>query len=421
MKKVIPAQVEPDSTWSLATWLDYLLSIHPKNIEMGLDRVQLVFDKLNLDLTGSTIVSVAGTNGKGTTCALIEHAVLASGKSVAVYSSPHLINYQERVRINHKQLSASAHCNAFLRIEEARGDVLLTFFEFATLAALYLISKHTCEIVLLEVGLGGRLDAVNIVDPDLAVITSIGIDHQEFLGDTRELIAIEKAGIFRKGIPAVIGEIDPPDTLIEQANNINVSSYWQGKDFNFVLKNGSWNWSGKDKQLSNLPLPLIPLQNVSTALQVIELLRLPLSSLALRKVIENTSLPGRYQKIQTDPTVILDVAHNPQAANNLVAYLNSLEFENLHLVVAMLADKDIKATLEPFIAQNAQWYMASLDNPRGADSELLKSVLNKNETVLEFESVEKAYNQALSVADKKDLVVVFGSFFTVANVLKNLN
>lgn len=421
MKKVIPAQVEPDSTWSLATWLDYLLSIHPKNIEMGLDRVQLVFDKLNLDLTGSTIVSVAGTNGKGTTCALIEHAVLAAGKSVAVYSSPHLINYQERVRINHKQLSASAHCNAFLRIEEARGDVLLTFFEFATLAALYLISKHTCEIVLLEVGLGGRLDAVNIVDPDLAVITSIGIDHQEFLGDTRELIAIEKAGIFRKGIPAVIGEIDPPDTLIEQAKNINVSSYWQGKDFNFVLKNGSWNWSGKDKQLSNLPLPLIPLQNVSTALQVIELLRLPLSSLALRKVIENTSLPGRYQKIQTDPTVILDVAHNPQAANNLVTYLNSLEFENLHLVVAMLADKDIKATLEPFIAQNAQWYMASLDNPRGADSELLKSVLNKNETVLEFESVEKAYNQALSVADKKDLVVVFGSFFTVANVLKNLN
>lgn len=421
MTKVKLAQVEPDSTWSLAVWLEYLLSIHPKNIEMGLDRVQLVFDRLNLDLSASTIVSVAGTNGKGTTCVLIEQAALAAGKSVAVYSSPHLINYQERVRINNQQLSAAEHCNAFLQIEKARGEVLLTFFEFATLAALYLIGKHSSELVLLEVGLGGRLDAVNIVDPDLAVITSIGIDHQEFLGSTRELIAIEKAGIFRQHIPAVIGEADPPVTLIEQANSSKVKAYWQGKDFHFVSKDGLWNWSTQNLHLTDLPLPRIPLQNVSTALQVIELLNFQLSASALRKVIENANLPGRFQEIQSEPTVILDVAHNPQAARNLIAYLNSLKFQNLHLIVAMLADKDIRATLEPFTWQNAQWYIASLDNPRGAQSKFLKSVLNEKEKVLEFENVNNAYNHALSVAKKNDLVVVFGSFFTVANVLEKFN
>lgn len=421
MTSVIPNQVEPDSTWDLTTWLDYLLSIHPKNIEMGLDRVQLVFNRLNLDFSNSTIVSVAGTNGKGTTCALIEQAVLAAGKSVAVYSSPHLINYQERVRIDSKQLSASEHCDAFLNIETARGEVLLTYFEFATLAALYLISRQARDIILLEVGLGGRLDAVNIVDPDIAVITSIGIDHQEFLGNTRELIAIEKAGIFRNGIDVVIGETDPPETLFEQAVGKKVNAYWQGKDFNFSHKDGFWSWSDENNQRTHLPLPLIPMQNASTALKVIELLCLPLSKPALCQVIEKTGLPGRFQKIQSEPTVILDVAHNPQAAINLIAYLNSLEFENLHLVVAMLADKDIRSTLEPFTAQNAQWYIATLDIQRGADSKILKSVLNEKEKVLEFENVDKAYSCALSVANKKDLVVVFGSFFTVANVLKKLN
>lgn len=419
MINAVHDQGEPDSSWSVANWLDYLLSIHPKNIEMGLDRVQQVFDRLDLDLSTSTIITVAGTNGKGTTCAFIEQAAMKAGKSVAVYSSPHLNDYRERVRINNALVSGKEHCEAFLKIEQARGDILLTFFEFATLAALTLIEKHNCDIVLLEVGLGGRLDAVNIVEPNMAVITSIDLDHQEWLGNTRESVATEKAGIFRQSIPAVIGEDDPPSTLVELARLTQVDTYWQQRDFRYNHGNQDWSWKSKTQTLTCLPIPSIPIQNVSTGLQVIELLNFKLSEEQVKKVIATASLPGRLQQISEDPPVILDVAHNPHATRNLRSYLQQFNFSQLHLVVAMLADKDIQATLEPFTSLGAKWYVASLDNPRGAESKLLKSVLDETEIVLEFDEVSQAYSRAVKTAKTNDLIVVFGSFFTIATILEN--
>ena len=405
--------------WSLDQWLTYLEQVHPSSIELGLERVAEVFRNLQLYLEKRIVITVAGTNGKGTTCALIEQALLIANCSVAVFSSPHLLDYRERVRISGLMLTEKAHCQAFLKVDQARGDTSLTYFEFGTLAALQLMADSDVKYLLLEVGLGGRLDSVNIVAPTVAVITSIDLDHQDWLGDTKELIALEKAGIFRANIPAVIGEPHPPSTLVDAALDYQVKPVWQGNDFNFQIDDKGFHWQGVNSCYEHLPIPNIPAQNASTALQVIEILRLHLDNKQMTQAFKQTSLPGRRQVIQNKPMVMLDVAHNPQATHLLAFDIKNMKYKRVIAVVAMLADKDIRATLAPMLSVVCTWHCASLDVPRGAKSStLVSAVLSSEKKVLEYESVEIAYKRALEEAKKNDLVIVFGSFYTVTDVLK---
>ena len=405
--------------WSLDQWLTYLEQVHPSSIELGLERVAEVLSRLQLELERRTIITVAGTNGKGTTCALIEQALIISNFSVAVFSSPHLLDYRERVRISGLILTEEAHCQAFLKVDQARGDISLTYFEFGTLAALILMADSNAKYLLLEVGLGGRLDSVNIVAPTIAVITSIDLDHQAWLGDTKELIALEKAGIFRANIPAVIGEPYPPTTLFDAVLDYQVKPVWQGSDFHFQTDDEGFHWQGVNSCYAHLPIPNIPAQNASTALQVVEILGLQLNNKQMAQAFAQTNLPGRRQVIQNKPTVMLDVAHNPHATNLLAFDIKNMKYNRVIAVVAMLADKDIDATLAPMLPVVSTWYCASLNIPRGAKSStLVSAVLSSEQKVLEYTAVEIAYKSALEEAKKDDLVIVFGSFYTVTDVLK---
>jgi len=405
---------------SLADWLEHLSVLHPKNIELGLERVALVYQQLNLDFSACTVVTVAGTNGKGTTCVMLEQASLVAGKSVAVYSSPHLLDYRERVRVNGAMLDEAAHCLAFSKVEQARGEIALTYFEFGTLAALQLMHDAGVDILLLEVGLGGRLDAVNVIDADIAVITSIDLDHQDWLGTTKEQIAREKAGIFRAKGVAVIGEPLPLQALIKAVDQLEVQASWQGQDFHVQQTQGGFDWSNANIQLTDLPLPHIPLQNASTALQVIQLLKFDLDLPQLKYILAHSHLPGRQQLLQSEPDVLLDVAHNPHATRHLYSLLATRSYRDIYLVAGMLKDKDIASTFAPLYPLNATWLLSSLDVPRGASAGDLKMVLDQGQRVLEFPTIKQAYQHAIDSADKEDLIVVFGSFFTVAEVL-NLN
>ncbi|GAA6185180.1 bifunctional tetrahydrofolate synthase/dihydrofolate synthase [Aliiglaciecola sp. NS0011-25] len=412
-------QNKPSLSWSLSTWLDYLQAIHSKSIDMGLARTQQVYERLNLDFSNSSVVTVAGTNGKGTTCRMIEMGLRMQQQTVAVYSSPHIIDYTERVRINGLMLSEQEHVNAFMQVEHARGAISLTYFEFATLAALVLIANQQPDFVVLEVGLGGRLDAVNIVDPNLAVITSIALDHQDWLGDTRELIATEKAGIMRPKVPVVVGEPVPPETLLIAVDKMQAQPSWQGKEFGFEDCDTSWCWYNQSVQFSDLSIPLIPMQNASTALQVLSLLgHLPRNQDEVNELIEKSSLPGRFEEISQQPKIIVDVAHNPQATELLAARIGRMKYTQLHLVVAMLEDKDIAGSFLPLESLKANWYVASLNVPRGAKSKQLKTVLTESQKVVEFEHVSDALLAATKNAGNDDLIIVFGSFFTVSEVLQ---
>lgn len=405
--------------WSLDQWLSYLESIHSKEIDMGLDRVRLVHERLLLDFSDKKVVTVAGTNGKGTTCAMLESTALLLGKSVGVYSSPHIIDYRERVRIDGEMLTAKAHCQAFYAVDQARQSTPLTYFEFGTLAGLYLVANADIELALLEVGLGGRLDAVNVVDPDIAVITSIALDHQDWLGDTREAIAVEKAGIFRPKIKGVIGEPDSPDSLQAAVSAAQLQVLRQGQEFGYSLSTEQrWSWHCDDLRLAGLPMPNIPLQNASTALAVIKQLGWSVNHSLVSQVLRQCALPGRHQIISRTPLTIIDVAHNPQATEHLVKKISSYQYQQLYLVVAMLKDKDIAKSLEPFENLSAKWFVASLNVPRGANSSTLKDVLEEATDVSECDSVTIGLQQARQLATTEDLIVVFGSFYTVAAVLQ---
>ncbi|MCV2885636.1 bifunctional tetrahydrofolate synthase/dihydrofolate synthase [Aestuariibacter sp. AA17] len=406
---------------SFSEWLTYLESIHTKNIDMGLDRINTVFQRLNISLKNSTVVTVAGTNGKGSTCAMVEYGLMQAGKTVAVYSSPHLLDYRERVRINGQMLEPQSHCDAFARVEEARGDISLTFFEFATLAAFVLIAESKVDIALLEVGLGGRLDAVNIIDPDLAVITGIDIDHKEWLGDDREVIGREKAGIMRKGINVVVGDPNPPASIYDVASEVQCRCLWQGDEFGYEELPSAWHWRHGDKILSHLPLPNIPVQNASTALAVLMQLGIELTPSQLNNVLQGMTLAGRCQIVHDAPRVMLDVAHNPQATGYLARQIRRFDYRALHFVVGMLSDKDIEGSLAPLREFEASWNLVPLSVPRGASTDMLKPLLVGHQTVIDFTSVEEALDTVTEKAHSDDLVIVFGSFFTVADALKKYN
>ncbi|WP_412726200.1 bifunctional tetrahydrofolate synthase/dihydrofolate synthase [Alteromonas sp. D210916BOD_24] len=411
------------SSKNLSQWLSYLESIHPSTIDMGLDRVKAVAEAMALDLDNQLVITVAGTNGKGTTCRLLEQALIAQNKDVAVYSSPHLTDYRERVRHNGELASEQTFIDAFEFVEKARGDTTLTYFEFGTLAAMKMMQTWKVDVAILEVGLGGRLDATNIIDPDLAIITTIDLDHQDWLGNTREKIAREKAGIMRKHGKAVVGELFPPSSLYDVADELSAQVRWATQDFDSTVAQDhqEWTWNGQSHSFKHLPYPKIPLQNASTALAALEFLDLLPEEQVLTGIIDNTTMPGRQQTISHSPLVVVDVAHNPQATSAMLSWLNRYDVSNMRIVVGMLKDKSIAQTLSPLSALNARWYVAPTSGPRGCDAEVLENALVNAGTSIEniatYDSVSSAYHSALAEYQKDELILVFGSFVTVAEVL----
>jgi len=414
-------QLIPQATSPLATWLYYLENLHSQAIELGLDRVKAVATKLDLLTPAPRVFTVAGTNGKGTTCATLEAILMAAGYRVGVYSSPHLVRYTERVRIQGAELPESAHCASFALLEAGRGDISLTYFEYGTLSALQLFKQAKLDIVILEVGLGGRLDATNIVDADVSVVTSIALDHTDWLGSDRESIGREKAGIFRSGKPAVVGEPDMPLSIANVAKEKHADLYRRGESWNFAANAGNWRWAAlQDGEevtiLDGLPLPNVPLPNAATALAALHYSTLDIPEEALRSGLQRAALPGRFQTVSESPRLILDVAHNPHAAAYLAGRLAEQPRHGgkVRAVVGMLKDKDIAGTLACLSPQVDEWYCAPLEGPRGASVEELASHLHQ---ARRFDDVESAWRQAMQEAAPQDIVIVCGSFHTVAHVM----
>ena len=413
----------------LAGWLAYLEARNRSAIVLGLDRVQAVADRLGLR-PAFPVITVGGTNGKGSVCAYLEAMLLASGMRVGCYTSPHLLRYNERVRISGEEIGDGSLCEAFAAVEDARGDVPLTYFEQGTLAALWLFQKAPVEVVVLEVGLGGRLDAVNIWDSDCAVVASVDLDHQGFLGDTREAIGFEKAGIFRPNRPAIYGDGDPPASLMEHARNISTRLLRMGHEIRIEEQPGAtWNLRVGEHVYPALPRPALAgrhqLANAACAIAALQMLRerLPVTRQALRDGLVQARQPGRFQVLGLQPLRILDVAHNPHAARTLAANLAALgdqsgETGKIIAVMAILADKDVQGVIEPLLPLVQRWHVAGLGVPRGLAGEALGDFLDRAGADHQVHgNVTEAWQAACSEAAAADTICAFGSFYTVAELM----
>jgi dihydrofolate synthase / folylpolyglutamate synthase len=409
----------------LNAWLQYLEGLHPKAIDLGLERVAQVRNILLPDLR-IPVITVGGTNGKGSTCAYLEAMLSAAGYRTGLYTSPHLLRYNERVRIAQTEVGDASLCAAFTAIEAARGQITLSYFEFGTLAAMWLFAQAAVDIAILEVGLGGRLDAVNIFDADSAVITSIDIDHTEYLGTSREQIAREKAGIFRAMRPAICGDMDPPVAL--QAEALRLGADWRaiGDRYRYQPHAGGWDYRGTHTYL-NLPLPLMrgdyQLANAATAIAALESVEadFPVTEGAIRQGLLSAQVPGRYQIAGQNPQRILDVAHNPHGANALARSLaQSPVSGKTYAVFGMLADKDIAGVVAAMRDVVDVWLVAGLDVPRGATAGILHETLTAAgiADVSPMESIAAAWIFACEHARENDRICVFGSFYTVAAILR---
>ena len=416
--------------FTLNDWLAYIEALHPKDIEMGLGRVAEVSQRLNLSIH-FPIVTVAGTNGKGSTCAMLEHIYHAAGYRVGTYSSPHFLRYSERVRVACQEITDVDLIAAFQAVEKARQDTQLTYFEYGTLAAMWHFSQAGLDVLILEVGLGGRLDAVNVFEPSCAIVTSVDLDHMEFLGDTRESIGAEKAGVFRANKPAICGDQHPPQSLIDYAQKVGADLRLIQRDFNFELMPTGWNYQGKDNGVTSLPMPALKgdfqLENAACVLTAIESLqaKLPVSVEAIAQGLRAVTLRGRFQTVARQPDVILDVAHNPHAAKSLATNLQQTASKGKTIAVfAMLGDKDIAGVVQALSKQMDVWYLAEINHPRGcAVGQIAQLVLQQlpQAQIQTFKTVTEAYHQACIDADENDRIVALGSFFTVAEVMRALH
>ena len=406
---------------TLSDWLAYIEQQHPKTIALGLERVAAVWSSFRIEVK-CPVVTVGGTNGKGSTSAMLEANLRAAGYRTGLYTSPHLLRYNERVRIAGLEVSDSALVEGFEAVEAVRGETPLTYFEFGTLAALWLFSREKIEAAILEVGLGGRLDAVNVIDPDCAVLTSVGIDHVDYLGPTREEIGREKAGVFRTGRPAVIAEPDPPASVFAAPGD----KLFLGKDFGYRSEAGQWSYWGPGGRRGGLAYPALrgkaQLRNASAALCALDSLRdkLPLALKDVRQGLAEVELPGRFQVLPGRPQVILDVAHNAQAAKVLAQNLADSGFASeTFAVCGMLRDKDIAGVVRELAPRITRWHVASLPGPRGATAADLRKHVSGEARM--FDSTAQAFAAAKAVAGENDKIVVFGSFLTVAEVMEWLN
>jgi dihydrofolate synthase/folylpolyglutamate synthase len=412
---------------TLEGWLAYLETLHPRAIALGLERVALVHSRMGASLA-CPVVTVTGTNGKGSTCAILEAVYRCAGHKTGLYTSPHLIRYNERVKVDGEARNDDALIAAFNAVEDARGDVPLTYFEYGTLAALSIFSRAKLGIAVLEVGLGGRLDAVNIVDADVAVVTSIDIDHVDYLGPTREDIGREKAGIFRAARPVVCADPDPPASLVAHARSLRAPVVQLGRDYGFLAHDRQWQYWGPGGKRHGLPFPALrgayQLANASTALAAIDLLRerLHVGAGAVRDGLVAVELQGRFQVLPGAPTIVLDVAHNPHAARALAATLATMgRFPQTIAVLGILADKDVGGVIDAIKQRVDRWFVATLPGPRGASAAAVVDALVAAGVAAEatrmFEDVGSAFAAARAAASDADRIIVFGSFLTVAAAL----
>ena len=420
---------------SLADWLTYLEELHPKTIEMGLERINRVRLELGL-MPAFPIIMVGGTNGKGSVCAMLESVLSCAGYKVGCYTSPHLLQYNERIRIDKKEIDDEKLCQIFNHINASRKEcnTSLTFFDFGTLAAVSLFIQARVDVAILEVGLGGRLDAVNVFDADCSILTSIDFDHVEYLGDTREKIGFEKAAIFRKNKPAICSEIDLPDSVHQQARERGANFFQFAKEFGFSRKNTQWDFWGPKGWRYSLPFPALrgarQLQNASTCLAALDMMNelLPVSMNEVRQGLTEAVIPGRFQVVSIQPLIILDVAHNPSAASVLSENLAATKpAGNTYAVFAMLQDKDICGVVQELKNDIDFWLVSSIHSSRAATVDYLineihkAGILNEKNTIYKFPDCEAAFVFACEQATKNDRICIFGSFYIVGAVLRYLN
>lgn len=412
---------------SLDAWLAWLEELHPSTIELGLDRVRSVSDKLQLDFTAQQIVLVGGTNGKGSSVAMLSGILRAAGYRVACYTSPHLIKYNERVMCNGRMATDEELCTAFAEVEAVRGEVSLTYFEYGTLAALVLFARMQPDFIILEVGLGGRLDAVNIVEPDVCLLTNVALDHTDWLGDTREKIGFEKAGIFRSGKPAIYGESAMPQSVRDTAEQLGALLLHKDEQYQWQANSNSWQWQGQGPdgqkiEYSALPFNSFPVDNAAGVLQALQFLQADISREHIEQGLAQVQVTGRLQELEYQGVkIVLDVAHNPHAASHLASKMPALAPQGkLHLVLGMLSDKDSAGVVQMLAPAAWHIYAASLAGERGAPAKIIynHALAAGLKSVTCFDNVTQAFQQAVSKAEKNDVVVVTGSFFTVAAVLE---
>jgi dihydrofolate synthase/folylpolyglutamate synthase len=410
----------------LAGWLQRIEQLHPNTIELGLERVGQVRRALSGNLR-CPVITVGGTNGKGSTCAMLEAILLAAGYRTGLYTSPHLLRYNERVRVCGREAGDDELTQAFASVDSARGAVALTYFEFGTLAAWDLFCRSELDVVILEVGLGGRLDAVNLFDADCAILTSVDLDHMDWLGDTREKIGLEKAHIFRPGRPAICADPLPPQSVLDYAAGVGADLQLISRDFGYQGDQQQWGYWGRSGKRAGLAYPALrganQLLNASAALAALDALRdrLPVGMNDVRKGLSLVELPGRFQVMPGRPVVVLDVGHNPHAAAVLANNLSNMGFANNTIAVfGMLRDKDIAGVVAKVAGRIDRWHVATLDSPRGTSAGDIARVLalaGVTVPVLQFDSPHEAYASALVDAGENDRIVVFGSFLTVSDVL----
>lgn len=420
---------------TLADWLAYCERLHPSTIELGLERVRTVAQRMKLAFT-CPVITVAGTNGKGSTCAMLESILGQAGYRTGVFTSPHLVHFEERLRLLGNDVDASLLIASFSSVERARGETPLTYFEFTTLAILHVVVESNLDVAILEVGLGGRLDATNIIDADCAVITSIDIDHAEFLGDTREAIGFEKAGIMRTGRPVIVSDPMPPQSIIDHAREIG-ADLWRvghtGRDFSVSGDPQQWNWQGRGRRYASLAYPALrganQLVNAAGVLAALTALRerLPLSAQAIRNGFAMVQLPGRFQILPGQPVQVFDVAHNPHSVAALAVNLDAMGFYPCtHAVFGAMADKDLSSMFTRLNPLIDRWYFADLPTARAAKAVDLQTqwqIQNQSQntradvTTECFENPQEALQAARQNANPTDRIVVFGSFYTVGGVL----
>lgn len=408
--------------FTLSQWLSWMEQCHPSEIELGLERVSEVAELLAIDLSSSKVVTVAGTNGKGSTVSYLDAIYRHAGYSVGCFTSPHFLDYNERVRINGLNATDEQLCAAFQKIDKTRGQIPLTYFEFGTLAALVIFTELKPDLVLLEVGLGGRLDAVNIIDADLSLVTTVALDHMDWLGDDREIIGREKSGVYRSNKPAICGDLNPPQSVANYALEIGATFYQADQQFSYKIKeNGCWDWKGSKRgeeiTLSNLPRPNLPIQNASTVLQAIQCIGLSVNDASIYYGIETASLTGRMQLIETGNTRYwLDVAHNPEAAELLIERIALME-GGVTLVLGMLADKDCRKVMEIITPAVDRICLVDLNVPRGQTAKELERFVSPECPTEKFSSVKNALKTLKDDTNLSGNVIIAGSFFTVSDAL----
>jgi len=415
---------------TLSEWLAHCEKLHPLAIEMGLGRLRLVAERMQLALK-VPVITVAGTNGKGSTCAMLEAIYLQAGYKTGVYTSPHLVQFEERCRLQGESPPAAQFASAFEQVEQARGEISLTYFEFSTLAILKMMAQAELDVVILEVGLGGRLDAVNLIDAECAIITSIDLDHTALLGNDRETIGLEKAGIMRAGKSVVLSDPVPPGSILQHAKDLGADLWLMGQDFNFSGDQLQWSWAGRGRRYSGLAYPALrganQLLNASGVLAALEIMRpqLPVTAQAIRNGLAMVALTGRFQIVPGEPILVLDVAHNPHSVAALAANLDAMGFYPCtHAVFGAMADKDLPGMLKKVLPMVDAWYFTDLPLPRATTAAQLKDhwqQMNKRQDVKASQhgSPQKALEAAITAAGPTDRILVFGSFYTVGGVLQS--